>query len=251
MVTQVPDKVQACSGVSFDFYDCASGKRLLDGEAARFAAHTRDKEPALTQRATFVGDYQFAVRAVATALIGQLNQKDILHTVAAQYGLGDKVPAIGTLLKQYERRFSYSLESPRGWTDLKYTSKYNAGVFPKKDGNVVSVVLSVDLLLDAFGNNVSTVEEYQRVWLERVAAAGFAVETTAPFTGLTLPAGWLGFSIATKDRQGRLVELMHVSNAVVFDLELVFVKQYDEYFAKYREDMQSIVANSAFEASAD
>jgi len=38
---------------------------------------------------------------------------------------------------------------------------------------------------------------------------------------------------------------------VVFDLELVFVKQYDEYFAKYREDMQSIVANSAFEASAD
>jgi hypothetical protein len=242
MTTLIADKVQAFSEVLFDLFDLESGKQV-----ERYSQNLYEKEPALTKRDVFTNAYPFAAKAVAAAMLGLMNNKDILYSVAERNGLGKKVPTVASLLKENlakENRISFTLKSPRGWDELK-TIRNTAVIFPKKDNSAVLCMLSV-VLLDTL-ENVSTVDDYRRVWLNSQEAAWLATETMEPFSDLTLPSGWKAFTVASKDKQGKVIEIMHMENGVEFNLQFHFFKQYDEYFREYRGALQEIINGSKFE----
>jgi hypothetical protein len=227
--------------VQYAVYDVGRQKQMSNGDVARVGPAVHGFDSAISDRKIFLSEYPLVAASISTGILGAMNKNDVFYAIGRAEGLGDKVYPIGKILDSYARRFDYSFDLPSGWKKQKYDSKYRTDIGPTADWQSVGDGFSIDLLIDAFGNNVKTLPEYRSIFLARLVGAGFPVDTVRPFTGLNLGPSWDVFIITRPDRVGREIVAMRMVADVVFVHDFVFVRDYEANFAKYRADIEHLV----------
>lgn len=246
MATSQAGSVSAYSDVDYAVYDVAKEKKLGKGEAVRIWPTQHDYASAMRNRKIFVSEYPQLANMVATGVLGQLLKDDVFYRIGQKENLGDKVPAVAKILADYEKRFNYDFDLPRGWKKQKYNAKYRLDMGPKKDWSTVGDGFSVDLLLEAFGSKTKTLSEYKTIFLGRVANMGYPVETVHAFRGLKIDPSWNVFAMERPDRRGPEIVAMKKIGDFVFVHSFVFLSDYETNFAKYKSDIEYLMAHARY-----
>lgn len=238
--------VSTYSRVEYAVYDVGQEKKLNHGDVARVWPTQHGYQQAIGDRNIFLSEYPRVATAVSTGILGSMNKNDVFYAIGRAEGLGNKVHPIGSILDRYARRFGYSFDLPSGWKKQKYDTTYRLDIGPAADWQTVGDGFSIDLLIEAFGNNVKTLPEYRSIFLGRLAATGYPVDTVRPFNRLNLDPSWDTFIIVRPDRVGREVIAMKMVDDVVFIHAFVFVRDFDAAFARYKTDIESLVNNGRY-----
>lgn len=232
----------------YTVYDVTREEKLNSGEVRRVSTTIHDYDSAIGERKIFLTEYPQVAAYAGNDIIGLMNRNDVFYAIGCDQGLGGKVHPMSKIFADNVKRFDYSFELPSGWKEQKYVSKdhksdgkYRIDFGPKADWQTVGDAFTVDLLVEAFGNNVKTLREYQNIFLARLAAAGYPADTVKPFNGLKLDPSWEVFSLMRPDRIGREVVAMRKVGDVVFIHDFVFIRDYGANFAKYKADIEYLV----------
>lgn len=233
--------VSTYSNVEYAVYEIASEKQMNRGLVMQAMPGSHSYERAIGDRKIFVTEYPQVAVMLGTGIIGSMTKNDVFYTIGRAEGIGNKVFPVSKILADYARNFDYAFDLPHGWKKQNYDMKYRMNIGPKVDWQVFGNGFSVDLLVDALGNNVKTLPEYRRIFLSRLAITGYPVETARPFDGLDLDKSWEVFIIHRPDRVGREIVAMKMIGDVVFIHDFVFIRDYETFFAKYRADIEHLV----------
>jgi len=239
--------LSAGSALEFKIFDAASGKELGKiGRASSYATRKQDFEPATSDRPAFVADYGAAVGAECVQVYGLLNKQGHLHAMSEARGLGNEVPDLGTILARYEKRFDYDFKLAKGWHHLKGPSKYSATLLKLfHDANNVRVVVAVDLMLAELGQKPGDLNEYIRLYFERLQEQGYATETATPCKGLKLDPSFTVFLIDRPNGTGKeILAFRRLDDPFVVLYDVVCEKDCDSNLAKYSADFEEMINDS-------
>ncbi|MGD0941773.1 MAG: hypothetical protein ABR905_18920, partial [Terracidiphilus sp.] len=239
--------LSAGSALEFKLYDAASGKELgKTGRASSYAARKQEFGPATSDRQAFLVDYGAAVGAECNQVYGLLNKQGHLHAMAEARGLGSEVPDLGTILARYEKRFDYDFKLAKGWHHLKGPSKYSATLQRLfHDANDVRVVVAVDLMLAELGQKPGDLNEYIRLYFERLQEQGYAPESATPYKGLNLDPSFTVYLIDRPNGAGKeILAFRRLDDPFVVLYDVVCEKDFDGYLAKYNTDLEEMINGS-------
>ena len=233
--------LSATTRLSYKLIDTGSDKILAKDRINGFARPQYTFEEATTNPDLFFQDYPQAVTAAASRIVGDLRKNGLLHQIAKQYGLGDKVPDTASILRQYERRFSYKFKNPKGWKTFDMQTKYVTVLAPVKDKDHYGLNISFDLLLEAFGQKVDTVEAYALIILKRLQDLGFKV-IPDKFPGFELNDDFQQYTIEKKATGAIHIKLFkQLDENFIVIYTVVITKRFDELFAKHKAGVEAII----------
>lgn len=233
--------LSAISSLAYKLIDAASGKVMVKDAISGFCVNKYTFQDAMTDRDIFLQDYPRAVSGAIGRIIGDLRKNGYLTMIAQQYGLGDKVPDTGAVLDQYEKRFSYDFKDPRKWEPIKMNTKYVTVLAPKEDKASYGLNITFDLLLDIFGQNVDTTEEYARIFLKRASASGFE-PVPDRFPEFNTDEKYTVYTVEQKDTGFINVLLFKkLDDNFVVIYSVVMTQDYDDLYNKYKTDIESII----------
>jgi len=249
------DSLSAATIRKYELYDAASKTKLAHGKVNSAYAKYYSVDAALANREIFVTDYPEAVRLSSDALYGELNRKDALHQIAASVGLGDQVPAIGSILEAYAKRFKYSIELADGWRKprfpglihMKKANPYLLTVDPEQDVGKIGMTAMIDLLIDAFAQKVSTADEYASIYFQRLAEQGYNLESLKKYDGLSLREAWVPYIFDNTKSNGNNVTLFRKVGDDYLLVYEVWVIGGMQIFEKHKAEIEYMVNNSKFE----
>ena len=199
--------VSVASAVRYELYATTKGDRMVKDKAGANSLVRIPLEKALTDRAFLEAEMPVAHASLARLIVGGLVRSDSLHRMAEGAGVGDQVPALGALLKRYEKPVTIAMTAPSGWRALKFNTRYAMSVEPKDERRFkMGVRADVDVLIEELGQKVDTIEAYQQIAFTRLAEAGFDASTVQERTDL-VKEGYSAISIRNPDTGGGQVIL--------------------------------------------
>ena len=233
--------LSATTRLSYRLIDSSSGKTLTKEKINGFAGPKYTYEDATTNPDLFLQDYPQAVGAAIGRIVGDLRKNGYLSQIARQHGLGDKVPDTASILRQYERRFSYKYKRPKGWKTVNMNTKYVTVLAPKEDDAYYGLNVTFDLLLEEFGQKVSSVEDYARILLKRTKAHGFQV-VPDKFPGLELNDDFVMYTVEQKT-SGTINVLLFkkLDENFIVIYSIVITENFNELYAKYKARIETII----------
>jgi hypothetical protein len=245
------DLVYPAVGLEYRLYDADSKKFLVKNSREGRGLETKPMQQALEDRAFFESKYASILDVAVRDVVGHLNKTDQLHVMASSVGLGDKVPAIGKLLAQYEQQFTYSLAQPKGWKPEKATTKYAAVTGPTgKDRPKFGMSYNVDLLLPELGQAVSNLDDYTALFFGRLQEMGYRMDTLKEFADLRTERAYKTFVIDRPDGVGKELLLFRIVDPTFVEIfGVVFIDNYDKYLAQYKSDILSVVDKTTLKIS--
>jgi hypothetical protein len=243
--------LSAISSFKWELYDTTTGRLVDKGASTGYSVSRHPFEPAVSDRTLFLQDYPEAADANARVIYGELNRKGSLHLVAAAQGLGEEVPDLGAILERYAQRFDYSLKVPDGWQREKSKTKYSLVMEPKnQDRTRFGVNFSMDILVEEFGQNVASLDEYVPLFVERVKNEGYTVPEAQPLEKLNIPSGYTAFLVDRPNGKGReIVALRKLDGPFVAIFSVVFLEDYDRLLEKYGTDIAAIINDARITTS--
>ncbi|MBN2416667.1 hypothetical protein JXO52_12545 [bacterium] len=233
--------LSAVTTMEYTLIEVRSGKPLFKDRFNSFALKRHTFDDAMTNPAVFRNDYPAAVGAAAGRIVGDLRKKGFLTLIAREYGLEDKVPDTGLILKQYERRFSYKFTAPPEWKSFAMDTKYTTVLAPKADKAVFGLNITFDLLLDILGQDVDTAEEYALLFLTRAHANGFEL-VPDHFDDLKTDDVFLTYTVEQKSTNiTNIVLFKKLDEHFIVMYSVVMIGNYDELYKRYKSDIEMII----------
>jgi hypothetical protein len=240
-------KVAPLALVEAFLYDGRTRKQLLSGKFSAYGLEARPLEDALADREFFVKTYPNIAQVVTNQLVVQMNRDDLPHRMAAAIGRGDEVPAIGSLLRRYAKRFRLKADPTSDWTSRKMGSDYDLLLEPRDWRNqLFGIRLEVDLLVPEFDQDVDTVEAYVEKVRGRLASQGVEPDSMVPFDELTLPPGFRVYSIVTDaEHDGRVIMAVRkLDDDMVEKIRVIFPSDFGATYATHRASIEENLAHS-------
>jgi hypothetical protein len=199
-------------------------------------------QSAVASREFFTNAWPEMSLTLAHQITGKLYRHDVLHEMAASVGRGDEMPAVGTLLKRYERSFEWRLRPIRGWRDTKFDVNYVRVLEPKSDERlVIGLRLEVDLMLPEFGLAGGSLREYIQVFDERRRDELPDAEPLVAFEGIDAP-GYEKYSYDVADG-GRIITLFRkLDDQRVEIVRAIFLKDFAGIYARHRQNVEQMIA---------
>lgn len=241
------DWVVPAVGLQYRLYDADAKKSIAKNSAEGSGLERKPMGEALKDREFFLSKYSVVLDAAVAAIVGQMYRTDKLNLMATRSGLGDKVPAAGKLLAKYEKQFEYSFGMPKGWKADKSKSKYILHTGPRdKDRSKVGVSYSIDLLVPEFGQAVPTLDDYFGVFVGRLEELGYKTETIKDFTDLPTTKEYKTVILDRPDGVGKEILLLRMVDPTFVEIfSVIFIDDYDKYYAQYRPDILSAINNTS------
>lgn len=238
--------LSAGSSLEFKVVDTATGKEIgKTGRNGAFSPRKQEFDPATSDRNAFVTDYGVAVKTECARIYGILSKQGTLHAMAEAHGLGNEVPDMGAVLAKYQKRFDYDFKLAKGWHHFKGTSKYSETLSRLGAGTKCHVVVTVDLTLPELGQKTGDLDEYIRLFFERLQEQGYATDAATPFKGLALDPAYTVFLIDRPQGVGKeILAFRRLEDPFVALYDVVFEQDYDGYMAKYSSDFQEMINES-------
>jgi hypothetical protein len=234
--------VSAAAALRYELYETAKGERLTKDKIAANGLARIPLEQALTDRAFLEAQLPAVHDAMAKLVVGGLVRTDNLHRMAASAGLGDQVPALGGVLKRYEKPVRITMTAPAGWRTLKFNTRYAMLTEPKDERRFkMGVRTDVDVLIQELGQDVDTIEAYLQIAFARLAEAGYDTSTVQERTDLHKD-GYTAISIRNPATGGGQVILFKkLDDTYVAVITVVAIENLDGTVATHLAQFQAAI----------
>ncbi|MEJ0085559.1 MAG: hypothetical protein WDO72_07750 [Pseudomonadota bacterium] len=180
--------------------------------------------------------------SIADFITGDLNRNDKLHFMAASVGRGDEAPAIGTLLKKYEKTFRWDLTPAHGWRETTLDTKYARVLEPNDSSNkVIGVRFEVDLLAPELGQDRSSLEEYVPIAAQRRAEMYPDLSPLEKFDGITAH-GFDKYLQRGPNGAGYVLLFRKLDELHMQVVNVVFLRDFDKLFPPNRRKIELMIA---------
>ena len=159
----------------------------------------------------------------------------------------DVAPPIIEVLQEYEKKFHYSIKTPKGWNTVDMGTKYTTVLAPKnKDREKFGLRFDVDLLLEEFGQDVDDLEAYVALFRNKVLNLGYKVDNDTK-SELTLPDGSLELILIRADNIGKEQVIFSLyGEDFVGIFSVVILEDYEGYVKKYQDEIENSFASIDF-----
>lgn len=244
-VTAENHDVGVAGVVRFALYDTAKDDRLAKERVAGNSLDRIPLESALTDRAFLEKELPVVHAAIAKSVVGGLVRTDVLHRMAESAGQGDAVPAIGALLKRYEKPVSIVIAPPSGWRTVSIGTKYGMVVEPRDSRRFkTGARADVDILLPELGQGVKTLEEYEQIIFARLSDNGFDASTVKERSDFH-KEGYDAFSIVNPATGGgELILFRKLDDTYVAMLTVIATENFEGYLETYKVEYQYALDNT-------
>jgi hypothetical protein len=236
------NEVSAMSVVGYELYETAKGERLAKDRLFGNSLTRIPLEQALTDRAFIDKQMPLVHESIAKLIVGGLVRSDTLHRMAASAGQADQVPALGSILKRYEKPVRISMSPQPGWRVVKLGTPFAMLTEPKDERRFkMGVRTDVDVLISELGQNVDTLEKYEQIVLGRLAETGYDLSTVQEHTELRKD-GYLALSVRKPATGGGQVLLFEKLNDTYVSLiAVIATEDLDGALATYKTQFQSAI----------
>lgn len=243
-VTAETHDVGAAAVVRFALYDTAKDDRLVKDRVAGNSLDRIPLERALTDRAFLEKQLPAVHAAIAKLVVGGLVRTDTLHRMAESGGQGDAVPALGALLKRYEKPVGIVIAPPSGWRTVGIGTRYGMVVEPRDSRRFkTGARADVDLLIPELGQGVKTIEEYEQIVFARLSDAGYDVSTLKERSDFHKD-GYEAFSILNPATGGgQLLLFRKFDDTYVGMITVVATENFEGYLETYKTQYQYALDN--------
>ena len=147
------------------------------------------------------------------------------------------------VVKQYQDKFSYSFDLPEQW-EVVPVNKYQQRIEPLNDRAKVGIAFTVDILHPVFGSAGLSVADYQKRFLGGLAKQGYPTQSAKPFKQLKVDSQWSVLEFGRPGGNGKDLLLVTKKKDLIFMFQVVFIDSFDQYFKKYKKDIERIVNNA-------
>lgn len=236
--------LSASSTVSYVLRDVETGKTITKGSLSGFARPIHEFEEGVSNKDAFMKEYPLAVGTAVGTIIGQLGKDGHFATMATASGVKDYVPPLTAFLKEYEKKFDYTIKSPRGWSVVDMGTKYTTVLAPKgSDRAYFGLRLDIDLLIKELGQELDDLDAYVALARNRILNIAYT-EDKETQTGIPLKDEYRQVVFNRPGNAGKeILVFIPFGKEYVGLYSVVVLKDYETYMKKYKEEIEGTLAS--------
>jgi len=227
------------------FFDVKSKRRMFKEDLYAFHGMPMSPDAALANEDRLQAAYPELHKSLAYRLYSRLNGTNVLHHMAASGGLGSRVPPMADVLKEYAKAFDFEQPKLPGWRMQKTRNDYLFVLAPKKHKKNVAIVTDVDLMIDAFGQDVAEFSDYIFIRRGRLQDAGWNLDSHTDNETIEVGPGWISYTLDNPQGGKSIFFHMRVSQDFSLSHEIVVLgNDVDALVKLYEDDIVRYIAEA-------